>query len=340
MKAPRFWQEAPGWRSLALSPVSALYAVIANQRLNQAPTGRTQIPVICVGNFTLGGAGKTPTVLYLARKFREAGHHPAILSRGYGGRLKGPVLVDLTRHDAGDVGDEPALLAKDFPVIIGADRVASAHLAEKHGASILIMDDGLQNPKLARDIKLAVVDGEVGIGNACVFPAGPLRASLSAQMKLIDGLLVIGGGEVAEPVMKLAAAHGRPVFRGMLVPDIASNRFAGLRALAFCGIGRPDKFRRSLEAVGVNIVKFFAFADHHVLTKVQIDDLLRQAIQEGLALITTAKDQTRLMGDAYGRKILAGLVNVAGIDLVIAQDDQFMSWLTKPFAPAVANPPS
>lgn len=326
LKAPGFWDRDSVTARL-LQPVGFVYGLISGRRMRQSPAGSVAIPVICVGNLTLGGAGKTPTVTYLARYFASAGHRPFILSRGYKGRLAGPLIVDATKHTAEDVGDEPSLMGRDFSVVIGADRVASAQLALKAGATLLLMDDGLQNPRLKRDIKLAVVDGASGVGNRLVFPAGPLRAGLDAQLGFADAVLVIGNGEKGQIVAARALKLGTPVFTGALVPDEAAKRLAGLKALAFCGLGRPEKFRASLEQVGVDLAGFVAFADHHVPTKDEADSLVRRAQKDGLALVTTPKDQARLLGDAYTRQVLAGLVNVAGIELALDDESAFLSWM-------------
>jgi len=326
VKAPAFWDE-DNWRSRLVAPFAALYGAISQARLRRPPAGAVDVPVICVGNFTLGGAGKTPTVLFLARHFRSLGERPFVLSRGYGGSLKGPLVVNPAHHHAGEVGDEPSLMAQEVPVVIGADRLATARLAVAQGASLLLMDDGLQNPRLKRDCRLAIVDSVSGIGNARVFPAGPLRAPLGAQFELCDGVLLIGEGPRGAAVALTAAQHGKPVFRGRLVADDAARRLAGLKVLAFCGIGRPEKFRASLSEAGVEIGGFVAFADHHVLAKHEADQLMRRATAEGLALVTTPKDQARLLGDPYTRQALAGLVNVAGIDLVLDTPDEFIAWL-------------
>lgn len=326
MKAPDFWDKAD-WRGMALQPIAVLYGLIAETRLRRSPAGAVAIPVICVGNFTLGGAGKTPSVLMLAQMMQAIGHRTFILSRGYGARLSGPLLVDPNLHSARDVGDEPSLLARNFPVVIGADRLASAKLAIAHGASLLLMDDGLQNPRLKKSVNLAVVDGQSGVGNGRVFPAGPLRARLQAQLAITDAVLIIGDGERGGKLAEPAQALGCPVFRGRLVPDDEAHRLAGQQALAFCGIGRPEKFRRTLESVGIDVQGFFAFSDHHVITKHEADYLLHKAAREGLALVTTAKDQARLLGDPYTRQALAGLVNVVGVKLEIADTTAFKDWL-------------
>ena len=218
MRDPAFWWRKAGLRAALLAPVAAGYGAIAAGRM--ARTGaRAEMPVLCVGNFTLGGAGKTPTVMALAKLLADAGEKPFCLSRGYGGSAAGPKLVNVHGDHADQVGDEALLLARAAPTIVSRDRVAGAALAKSQGASVIIMDDGLQNASLKKDFTLAVIDGKRGIGNACVFPAGPLRAPLAAQLARTDALLVMGDGDGARDVMSLAEKRGLPVLHGRLVPD-------------------------------------------------------------------------------------------------------------------------
>ena len=180
------------------------------------------IPVICVGNYHVGGAGKTPTVLALAKLLRELGELPVVLSRGYGGKLRGPVMVDRERHVASDVGDEPLMMARSLPVVVARDRIEGVALAKSQGATVILMDDGFQNPAIIKDASLIVIDSERGLGNGKVFPAGPLRAPLKPQLARTDALIVIGDGTAAGPVAAEIAAQGKPVFRARVRPDEAS----------------------------------------------------------------------------------------------------------------------
>ena len=182
-----------------------------------APAG---VPVLCVGNFTLGGAGKTPTVMMLARMFADAGERPVCLSRGYGGNVAGPMLVDAHTAVAAQVGDEALLIARVAPTIVARDRVAGAAFARAQGAGLIIMDDGLQNSSLMKNFTLAVIDARRGVGNGCIFPAGPLRAPLAAQLEQTDALLVVGEGVGADDVITQARARDLPVFHGRLAPDL------------------------------------------------------------------------------------------------------------------------
>jgi len=294
MRAPAFW-----WRASAsplaylLRPASLIYGAIAARRMGKQGE-RAPLPIICIGNFTAGGAGKTPTALAVAEILDGAGESPAFLSRGYGGRLPGPLQVEL-HHTAAEVGDEPILLASYAPAFVSRDRPAGARLAHEIGATALIMDDGLQNPSLIKDCALAVVDGATGLGNGLPLPSGPLRAPMEAQWPAIDAVLVVGAGAGGEAVAHEAARRGKRVFQARLVPD--ETQAAGLRGervLAFAGIGRPDKFFETLRACGANLVATHAFPDHHPYNASDLAYLRREAESQGLKTVTTEKDFVRI----------------------------------------------
>jgi tetraacyldisaccharide 4'-kinase len=253
------------------------------------------IPVLCVGNYHVGGAGKTPTVLALAKILRDLGETPVVLSRGYGGRLRGPVKVDPGRHVAADVGDEPLMMARTIPVVVARDRIDGVALARSQGASVILMDDGFQNPAIAKDASLIVIDAERGLGNACVFPAGPLRAPLPPQLERTDALIVVGDGSAAKAVAAAIAARGKPVLAAHLKPDDGSvATLRGRRALAFAGIGDPVRFFRTLRASRIEVVRERAFPDHHPFSKSEIETLIAEAKRDALTLVTTEKDLARL----------------------------------------------
>lgn len=295
IRAPGFWwREDPAPAARLLAPIGAVYGALAARRMARA--GATAAcPVVCIGNFTLGGAGKTPTALAVAGLLRDLGRRPAFLSRGYGGRLAGPVQVDPARHGAADVGDEPLLLARTAPAIVARDRVAGARACLAAGADVVVMDDGLQNPSLAKTLAIAVVDGAVGLGNGRVCPAGPLRAPAEAQWGHVHAVLTIGEGAAGAAVLAEARERGLPALRGRLVPDpAAAERLRGRPVLAFAGIGRPDKFFASLREIGAELHGTRAFPDHHAFTAAQIDALAAEAATRGLLLVTTEKDRVRL----------------------------------------------
>src|ERR1700723_2728737 len=208
MREPAFWYRPPSWISRLLMPLGAVYGLVAGQRL-QRQGFDAGIPVLCDGNYHAGGAGKTPTVLALAQVLRDLGETPVVLSRGYGGRLRGPIQVDPARHAAVDVGDEPLMMAGSVAVVVARDRVAGVALARSQRASVILMDDGFQNPAIVKDVSLIVIDAARGLGNASVFPAGPLRAPLKPELDRTDALIVIGEGTAAGAVAAAIAARDR-----------------------------------------------------------------------------------------------------------------------------------
>ena len=296
MREPAFWYRPRSWMSGLLLPLGAIYGWAAGRRM-QREGAEAGIPVFCVGNYHVGGAGKTPTVLALAKLLRELGETPVVLSRGYGGQLRGPIMVDLARHAAIDVGDEPVMLARTVPVVVARDRIDGVALARSQGASVILMDDGFQNPAIAKDASLIVIDANRGLGNGCVFPAGPLRAPLPPQLARTDALIVIGRGSAAAAVAAAVAARGKPVLPAHLEADDASvASLRGQRVLAFAGIGDPARFFRTLRGSGIEVVLERAFADHHAFSKSEIETLTTQAKRDALTLVTTEKDLARLRG--------------------------------------------
>jgi tetraacyldisaccharide 4'-kinase len=293
MRAPDFWWRAkPSLLARLLKPFGALYGIRTLKRMAQ-PGQRAPIPVVCVGNPIAGGAGKTPTAVEIARLLSHAGRKPVFLTRGYGGRLEGPVRVDPKQHTAKDVGDEPLLLAKTAPCIVARERVGGAELAAKLG-DVIVMDDGFQNPSLEKDMALLVIDADQGIGNGLCIPAGPLRAPIEEQLARADAVVLVGEGRAAS---FLSRRKKLPVLSASLVPDAkAAGALKGRRVLAFAGIGRPQKFSATLKALGADVVRLAAYPDHHVFTAKQARALLDEAARDDLVLVTTEKDFARLSG--------------------------------------------
>jgi tetraacyldisaccharide 4'-kinase len=296
MREPPFWWRPDGGIAAAmLAPLAAVYGAVAARRLARHGA-RAGVPVVCVGNPTVGGAGKTPTALAIARLLQAEGETPVFLTRGYGGRLAGPVQVDPVRHTALDVGDEPLLLARVAPTIVARDRVAGAQAARATGASVIVMDDGFQNPSLEKDFSLLVIDAKRGIGNGRMIPAGPLRAPLDAQLERAQAMIVVGEGDVG--VASDTRKHELRMFRARLAPDagfIAS--LDGSRVLAFAGIGDPEKFFATLREVGVAVAATRSFADHHRYSFAEAQGLCDEANLVGLTLVTTEKDIVRMQGN-------------------------------------------
>ena len=293
MREPGFWHRPSSFASRLLMPLGALYGAVAARRL-QREGFDAGVPVLCVGNYHVGGAGKTPMVLALAKILRDLGETPVVLSRGYGGRLRGPIKVDPERHAAVDVGDEPLMLARTVPVVVARDRIDGVALARSQGASVILMDDGFQNPAISKDASLIVIDGDRGLGNGRVFPAGPLRAPLPPQLARTDALIVVGDGAAAGPVAAAIAALGRPVLSARFRADASAASLNGKRVLAFAGIGDPVRFFRTLRASGIETVRERAFADHHPYTQAEIEALIAEARRDALTLVTTEKDLARL----------------------------------------------
>jgi tetraacyldisaccharide 4'-kinase len=293
VRAPRFWWRRPGLAAALLRPAGAIYGAIAAARAAR-PGARAAIPVLCAGNFVAGGAGKTPFAIALAERLRALGERPVFLSRGHGGSEAGPLLVDPARHSARDVGDEPLLLARHAPTLVSRDRPAGAALARELG-SVVVMDDGLQNPSLAKDLRFALVDAVQGVGNGLCLPAGPLRAPLTAQWPLVDALVLVGEGEPGAELAREAARRHLPVIRAAIEPDeAAATALRGRAVLAFAGIGRPEKFFATARAAGARLVAERVFSDHHPYSAKELAGLRDDAARAGAALLTTEKDLVRI----------------------------------------------
>ncbi|PZN93740.1 MAG: tetraacyldisaccharide 4'-kinase [Hyphomicrobiales bacterium] len=294
MRAPGFWWQPPGVLARLLSPLGWLYGAITLRRMRGSGTD-PGIPVICVGNFVAGGAGKTPTAIALAGLLARRGETPFVLMRGYGGSLRGPVEVHAAHHAAHAVGDEPLLMARHARTIVARDRAAGAALARALGASVIVMDDGLQNPALAKRLRIAVVDGASGVGNGHCLPAGPLRAPLGGQLAEVHAVLLIGGGRSGEALANVARAQGAVVLQARLEPSQeAVSRLQGQAVLAVSGIGRPEKFAATLREAGARIVAERAFGDHHAYTQRDVAALIDEALLYDCLIATTEKDMVKL----------------------------------------------
>ncbi|HWL69871.1 MAG TPA: tetraacyldisaccharide 4'-kinase [Geminicoccus sp.] len=289
MKPPAFWTDGGPLVSL-LAPLGSLYGRIVTHRARR-PGTRLDVPVLCIGNATLGGSGKTPVVRSLARILAEEFDlTPHVVTRGYGGRVRSTTRVDPASHDAAAVGDEPLLLARDAVVWVGRDRLASARTAVAAGARFILMDDGFQNAGLAKSASWLVVDGPAGIGNGRVFPAGPLRERFADAVLRAEALVMIGPDR-----QLLGAQAGLPVLAAELRhPPGALAELAGRPLLPFAGIGRPAKFFESLTAAGLHLVGTRAFPDHHPFTEAELAGLHDAAKRSGATLVTTEKDLVRL----------------------------------------------
>ncbi|MDE0391182.1 MAG: tetraacyldisaccharide 4'-kinase [Rhodospirillales bacterium] len=297
MRAPAFWAaERGGIAASALTPLAWLYRLGARRRAALAQPVEAGVPVICVGNFTAGGAGKTPTVLALAALLAEEGIRPHILTRGYGGSEAGPLRVDPARHDADAVGDEALLLARTAPTWLSRDRAAGAAAAAAAGAPILLMDDGMQTPTLVKNLCLAVIDGGAGFGNGCVLPAGPLREPLARGLSRAHALVLVGDDR--RGALAALGAHDLPVIEADLVPGEEVRALCERPVVAFAGIGRPEKFFETLEESGCTVIARYAFADHHRYKPGEIAAIVDEAKERDAQPVTTEKDHVRLPPEA------------------------------------------
>ena len=289
-RAPDFWQRSDAAAARILEPIGRLYGAVG-RLARPAARRKAPVPVICIGNVVVGGAGKTPVAIAVAALLAEAGLRPHFLSRGYGGRLGGPARVDPGRHGACQVGDEPLLLARHGPAWIARNRYAGAIAAAAAGAGSIVMDDGFRNRSLAPDLALLVADGAVGYGNGRVFPAGPLREPPEYADACADGLIVVGPERIPLP-------NGLPRIGADLVPAPGSEHLAGKRVLAFAGIGRPAKFLGTLQDLGAEVVDFTAFPDHHRYRPGEVRKLVAHAAKLNAHCVTTEKDFVRLPVEA------------------------------------------
>lgn len=291
--APAFWAGPPGILADLLLPIGAAWDAVGRlQRALSCPY-HPSVPVVCVGNLVAGGAGKTPVALALASDLATGGVAVHIVARGYGGHLSGPVRVDPARHDAAQIGDEALLLAACAPCWVARDRVAGVRAAIAAGARMIVLDDGLQNPAVAKTLSLVVVDAAYGFGNRRVIPAGPLRESLACGLARADAVVLLGTEAEINGAARIQIGEHLPVLPAVLSP-VGGERLARSRLLAFAGIGRPEKFFATLRALGAELVDAQSFPDHHRFRDREIEQLLRAAKRAQARLITTAKDIVRV----------------------------------------------
>ena len=318
-ETPPFWFEPAGLKAWLMAPFSLLYSRAAALAMHARAAGGVDVPVLCIGNFVAGGGGKTPTALALAETARRRGFKPGFLSRGYGGKISGPARVEPERHNAGDVGDEPLLLARSAVTVVSSNRLTGAGKLVELGCDFIIMDDGFQNPRLKRDYALVVVDSRRGIGNGFAMPAGPLRVRMKDQLPLADAILVVGEEAGAQSAIRLAARAGKPVYQGRY-RMLKAGQWRGKSLLAYSGIADPQKFFDSLVKAGGQLSMVKAYGDHHVFSRDDVMELLDRAKLTKAELVTTAKDYVRLLGMGEAQERLARASSVAGIELVFSDE--------------------
>lgn len=329
MRAPDFWHAGRGGLMAGgLAPLGALYGFATACRRAMASPAHATVPVICVGNIVAGGAGKTPTTLAIGRVLADHGETPHFLTRGYGGRIAGPVQVDLAKHDAEAVGDEALLLARRGPTWVSRNRAAGARAAAAAGASIIVMDDGHQNPGLAKDLSIVVVDGGFGFGNGRLVPAGPLREPVSTGLARADAIVVIGPDTMG--MERQLKAGGIPVLGAELLPGMAAYEIGERAVVAFAGIGRPAKFFETLEGIGCQLVGRHSFPDHCRYNPDDIMSLVEEAAEHRAELVTTEKDWVRLDADARP------MVRALPVELAWREPDAIAALLT-PFCDKAAR---
>ncbi|MEO1542962.1 MAG: tetraacyldisaccharide 4'-kinase [Pseudomonadota bacterium] len=301
LSEPPWWYGPPTLSNrliaAGLSPVAALYTAATKRRFSRTVPWQAPVPVICVGNLTAGGTGKTPTARTIANLAIDAGHTPAFLTRGYTGKIKQPTWVDVDKQTAKDVGDEPLLLAADHPTCVARNRADGARkIIESNSAiTLIIMDDGLQNPQLKKDFSIALIDGARGLGNARVIPSGPLRAPLDFQLPKVD-LAIINGDQSTptSPLPSTVETSNVPMGNMYVAPRRGLSINSSQAFLAFCGIGSPRAFYRTLAAEGLQVAETVSFPDHHTLTEAEAKSLLAKSEATNTQLVTTEKDFVRL----------------------------------------------
>ena len=318
MRAPDFWRR-DGIVPAILSPISRFWSWKTSLRIGKVVPFQVDVPVICIGNVVAGGAGKTPVALSVMERLRYSGKTAGFLSRGYGGKIKAPTLVEQHRHTSRDVGDEPLLLAQTAPTWIGADRAAAAQAATESGIDVLVMDDGLQNPALHKDLSILVVDGQYGFGNNRVMPAGPLREPVEEVIKRVQAIAVIG------TVSDSLAAHipnDLPILAARFVPAAEDDDISGRPVVAFAGIGRPEKFFETLAGMGCDLVDAIPFPDHHYFSTDEVMQLIDTAAAAGAIVVTTEKDLVRVPKEARD------MVRSLKVRLEWDDPDALDSWLS------------
>ncbi len=313
MKTPKYWQ-SNSFTSKLLQPIGKIYGIATQWRLKRTLSPKVDVPVICVGNITAGGTGKTPVSISIAKMLETAMYHPFFVTRGYGGNLQN-IMVNPKKHTARDVGDEPLLLAKQAPVVVNANRYEGAKLAIKEGADIVIMDDGFQNPSLYKDLSFLVFDGNYGIGNGKIIPAGPLRETLEDGVKRANALIILGKDK-----HHLVERCHLPVFFGHT--EALTTVINNPNILAFAGIGHPQKFYHTLSTQGFNVIETIDFPDHHFYSTAELEQILQKAHAKNAEIYTTSKDYVKIPPQFQND------INVLEVAVVWDEPDTLLQFIT------------
>lgn len=322
MNTPSFWKKR-GLIAWCLWPLSFFYPLIVYLRHAISRPARVDIPVICVGGLTAGGAGKTPTALHIGELCKQQGINAWFVSRGYKGKLTGPIQVQTKSHTSHDVGDEPLLLARCLPTIVAKDRLAGIGFAKRQGAQLIIADDGFQNPSLCKDLSFVVVDGVYGFGNGFTIPAGPLREWPDLAMKRADAVVMIN------PAPHSPSLPGnKPLLFAYITPDENALSLKDKDVLAFCGLATPQKFYNTLSSIGANIIKTKSYADHYAYSDDEIEALAKEAKAKQAILVTTAKDAARLPARTRA------LVTTVNISLRFENEEKLSQLMQRVMEPA------
>lgn len=326
LSTPAFWYGGQGVAAQLLprmlAPLGWLYAAAVRQRFSMHYPVPMDRPVICVGNVVAGGAGKTPVVMALVALLQDHGMNPHILSRGYGGREEGPLQVAPQRDTAEDVGDEPLLLVEAAPTWVARNRALGVQAAIETGATVIVMDDGFQNPTFFKDVALLVIDGQAGLGNGQVMPAGPLRECFDAAIARADGVVLVGEDRTGITAKIKALRPDLAIFAATLAPRADNPSVKGQKVYAFAGIGRPEKFRQTLEAAGAQVEGWAEFPDHYPYAEEDLAELMASAESEGVAVYTTVKDHVRLPESLRAR------VTPFAVGVTFAAPDDLVALLT------------
>jgi len=327
-RAPWWWYGGEGSLVPALlEPAALLWRGATWLRWKMSTPHGAELPVLCVGNPTAGGAGKTPLVIELARLLAQRGERPVFLTRGYGGAARGPLLADRKVHTARDIGDEALLLARHAPTVVARDRRAGARQCSMLDASVILMDDGFQNPTLHKDFSLLVVDCRLGAGNGLVIPAGPLRAPLARQLAAADALILVGQGTAGEAIAARMQRLGKPVLTGRIEPAGETGWLAARPVHAYAGIAHPEKFFETLRQAGARLAGTTSFPDHHVFTQNDAAQLLAAAQRDGAQLVTTEKDFVRLEGAGSALADLRRATRALPVRLTVNEEEMLLSLL-------------